>query len=409
MLLPASAMVRSVLVMAALVQLCRARISDPQLGFERNKVTGCPAEFQGACHCGVVPYGVDHVPTYVTNCTNAAFDDSTMLQHVPIETEVLIFVNNELYDLHFNIFGKESGLSQLHTVDLSNNHIQTIKGRTFHNVNNVTKLVLNDNDLYVVSKDFHPRMFSNFKSLEELQLRNAFSDKDVREKTDRYLSNLADTFKESGLVNLKALDLSENGFTDFKNASFFQSMPALETIALRSNKMSNLDVDLTLMPRLKSLDLSNNNFPFLRRATLSRISAVAGLGLNLSGNPLRCDCRMLDTYHYLLKSTGSVADKEEWRCYEANPSENVGKSLFEIDPRDLQCELKADPPAAHDLHVSYIVLGLVGVIFGVILAVVVFRHRRQVQSLALRVSEPVRNKFNYSSLDKKDIEAEMEV
>ncbi|KAG8176546.1 hypothetical protein JTE90_013995, partial [Oedothorax gibbosus] len=85
----------------------------------------CPEEFQDLCTCGLVQQAGKMV--YVTNCTNAGFDNTMMLRKLPPQTEVLIFVGNEVKDLPLNIFGQEVVYEKLRTIDFSNNHIQSIK------------------------------------------------------------------------------------------------------------------------------------------------------------------------------------------------------------------------------------------------------------------------------------------
>jgi hypothetical protein len=51
----------------------------------------------------------------------------------------------------------------------------------------VERLILNHNDLYIVSSLSHPRMFSNFVNLKELHLTNAFTEQIV---SQWYLLNL---------------------------------------------------------------------------------------------------------------------------------------------------------------------------------------------------------------------------
>lgn len=369
--------------------------------------TGCPAAFQTKCQCGLVPWGPNSRLTYVTNCTNTGFEDSTMLKHLPVETEVLVFVGNDVYDLHFNIFGQAANYSNLHTVDLSNNHIQTIKGRTFHNVHSVKTLILDDNDLYLTGKDHHPRMFSNFENLEELSLRNAFSDKDLRDKASRYVANLVATFNESKLTKLKILDLSENKISILENHRTFCQLPSLEKLFISKNHLFDFDQDLTCLSHLTTLDLSHNYFPCFSNTTVNRLNKP-GLALNLSGNPLRCDCSMRDTYQWIKKQDESrFPDKNLLRCRDGFPS-NIGQKLTDLQLGDLVCTVEVNHYMGH-LQVSYVVLSLILLIFAIVIGVVLFRNRAEVKALASRLSQPLRNKLNYSSLDRRDNETEMEV
>lgn len=59
---------------------------------------------------------------------------------------------------------------------MSNNHIKIIKGQSYHHVKNVRRLILDFNDISLEPARSHPRIFSNFISLEELHLTDAFED-----------------------------------------------------------------------------------------------------------------------------------------------------------------------------------------------------------------------------------------
>ncbi len=75
----------------------------------------------------------------------------------------------------WNIFGKMKDYPQLDTIDMSNNNIKEIKGKTYHRVQNVRTLILNHNQLNITGDRNHPRIFSNFINLQSLHLTNAFT------------------------------------------------------------------------------------------------------------------------------------------------------------------------------------------------------------------------------------------
>ncbi|XP_013777249.1 trophoblast glycoprotein-like isoform X2 [Limulus polyphemus] len=362
----------------------------------------CPAEFQGKCHCGEVPYGPQGKLTYVTNCTNTNFTDAVMLKELPLETEVLIFTGNHIPDLPFNVFGTAAFYSRLHIIDMSNNHIQSIKGKTFHHVKFVKKLVLNDNDLYIVSKDEHPRMFKNFYNLEELHLKNAFT-----EKVSNYLYNLEVAFQDSQLDNLRVLNLEQNEFSSILNENFFCSMPSLTEIHVGGNRMKDFRLNSTCLPRLNLVDLSNNNIQGLKNSTMHLLDAVPGLEVNLTGNPFECDCHLVDMYRWLATTKTRVTGKERFQCVTGFPPKNVRKLISHVPLYDLECPLKRTDFHGH-LSASYGVMVLIIVICVVMVSLLVYRHRWAIYEFARSWSQPIRNKMKYSSLDKRE-EAEMEV
>ncbi|XP_013794056.1 phospholipase A2 inhibitor-like [Limulus polyphemus] len=364
----------------------------------------CPVEFQGRCRCGRVPYGPHGILTYVTNCTNTNFDDTHMLLKLPVETEVLIFTGNYIPDLPLNILGKVKKYGQLHTIDMSNNHIQSIKGKTFHHVEFVKKLVLNDNDLYIVSKDVHSRMFSNFYQLEELHLKNAFTEK-VR--VDDYFYNLVTVFKDSNLNHLQVLNLEENEFRSMLNENFFCYMRTLMKIYMKGNRMTDFRLNTTCLPRLEILDLSENEIPYLTNQTLHRFDAVPGLEINLAGNPFQCDCYLVDMYRWLTTTKTRVINKETFQCFSGFPRTNAWKLVNHVPLHDLKCPLKLSDFQNH-ISASVVVLVLLIIICVVLVSVLTYRHRQAIYIFARSWFQPFNSKMKYSSMDKRD-ETEMEV
>ncbi|GFS62365.1 uncharacterized protein TNIN_278711 [Trichonephila inaurata madagascariensis] len=361
---------------------------------------GCPSEFQHLCQCGFVPYGHSKKLTYVTNCTNAGFDNAIMLRSLPPMTQVLIFVGNEIRDLPLNVFGQEIVYDKLHTIDFSNNHIQTIKGRTFHNVANVTQLILNDNDLYIISKDHHPRMFSNFVNLRELHLRNAFTEKI---KAGDYLNNLAEIFENSSLNHLRVLNMENNEISGIYNGEFC-SLPALEELYLGDNHLKDIPMNFSCLKYLKMLDVGNNFIPYLTDQTIKSLELTEHLTLNLTSNPFKCDCRMTPTYQWMKSTLLNLVNREHFYCYDGFPP-NIGKTVLSVHPSDLQCVPNLIKIEYHSSASIVLTVGLIGLV--IVVSVLLYKNRVTVGNYMHRVFQPIRSKFHYVSLERR--EATMDV
>lgn len=161
----------------------------------------CGPAFKNRCYCLTTCY--DDRLQYVVNCTNTGFQDTSPLLHLPNDTQVsirrinpkytdkvvnknkffnpfflihkvLIFTGNELEELPWNVFGTLDNLPYLRVIDMSNNNIREIRGKAYHHVQHVERLILNFNKLSLDPARSHPRVFSNFVSLLELHLTNAF-------------------------------------------------------------------------------------------------------------------------------------------------------------------------------------------------------------------------------------------
>ncbi|GIY02023.1 uncharacterized protein CEXT_526521 [Caerostris extrusa] len=356
--------------------------------------TGCPSEFKEMCECGFKSN--EHgKKIYVTNCTNAGFDNAMMLRNLPPNTEVLIFVGNEIRDLPLNIFGQETVYEKLHTIDFSDNRIQTIKGRTFHNVANVTKLILNDNDLYIISKDHHPRMFSNFVNLKELHLRNAFTEKI---KAGDYLNNLVEIFENSSLNHLRVLNMENNEISGIYQGEFC-SLPALEELYLADNHLKDIPLNFSCLNYLKVLDVGNNFIPYLSDKTIKSLEVTKHLKLNLTSNPFECDCRMTQTYHWMKSTSLTLVNREHFYCYDGFPP-NIGKTVLSVHPSDLQC---VPDLIEVNYHTSAFIVLTIGLAFiAIVLSVLIYKNKTTVGIYVNRMIRPIQNKFHYVSLERRD-------
>ena len=90
--------------------------------------------------------------------------------------KVLIFTGNYLEVLPWNVFGTLDSFPDLRVIDMSNNKISEIRGKSYHHVQHVERLILDFNTLSLDPGKSHPRVFSNFVSLLELHLTDAFED-----------------------------------------------------------------------------------------------------------------------------------------------------------------------------------------------------------------------------------------
>ena len=151
------------IIVAALV-IVIVLISETKSIIQADEYTSCnKSTMLRDCNCGQTYY--DGGIRYVVNCTDTAFKNTSMLTQLPPQVEVLIFTGNDIAQLPINVFGQLNQLSKLQTIDMSNNKIQLIRGKTYHHVPNVKKLILNHNDLEIEDDNHYSRIFSNFGNL----------------------------------------------------------------------------------------------------------------------------------------------------------------------------------------------------------------------------------------------------
>jgi len=373
---------------------------------------GCPTQFQQRCTCGLGQYPLSaHTEhKYIVNCTDAGFTDALMLQHLPEETEILLFTGNRLGELPTNIFGTTGNYDFLSVVDLSNNYITFIPGRTFHKVSSVQTLYLNHNDIEISERE-RPRMFSNFDSLVNLHLTNAFTE---NTNSSYYLLSLEDIFYMSDLSLVVKLHLEQNEiYTIGKNASIFCELKALQQLYLGDNKLSDLDFRLDCMPDLTYVDLQRNMIKRLSEDAMHRIDqkvkySPEPVTVEFKQNPFACDCLSKGFINWLQSTSVTVRDLKIYRCNDGIPKTNIGKMLTEVDTDHLHCSNEhfrhvAPPPAEGYSSSAVGVLSfLLAFVSSILLAVAVY-HRQWVRGQVVSRWEYLTRKVGYSGLAAEEI------
>lgn len=283
-------------------------------------INKCHSKLLETCFCGPVYY--ERHERFVVNCTDTGFTDTNMLSNLPEETEVLIFTGNHITELPWNVFGSYVNLSNLKVIDMSNNGIRDIKGKSYHHVPNVQRLILNHNNLSISSDAddgnyHHPRVFSNFINLQELHLTNAFQD-----NTDAKLANdLHDIFVNSNLTKLFRLHLEQNEIKNFKDKNVFCDLPNLEQLYLGDNYLPGLNFNVSCLKKLEFLDLEANNISRLTQAELNDLDRLSypfankSLIIDIGQNKFRCDNSITKLYVWMHETNVTVRNRDHLQCY----------------------------------------------------------------------------------------------
>lgn len=286
-----------------------------------NADSSCGSAFRGKCSCGITTY--DFRSQYVVNCTNEGFSNTSVLEHMPSEVEVVIFTGNVLANLPWNIFGKINEYPKLRVIDMSNNHIRDIRGKTYHHVQLVERLILNHNNLSISPNDdeanhLHPRIFSNFINLRALHLTNAFQDYSSPELSQ----DLHAIFTNSNLTHLNKLHLEQNEISRFKDKNVFCELPQLQDLHMGDNNLKELNFNVMCLHHLRFLDLERNRFEALKARdmeALEMLENAAGrtetLIVDFGLNPFACDCTVLPFVKWLQSTNVTVRRKEQLMCY----------------------------------------------------------------------------------------------
>ncbi|XP_057335574.1 phospholipase A2 inhibitor [Microplitis mediator] len=280
-----------------------------------NKQTAnleCGPAFENRCYCSRICYEGKH--QYVVNCTNSQFSTTQPLAHLPNKTQVLIFTGNTLRKLEWNIFGTLDRIPSLQVIDMSNNKITEISGKAYHHVKNVQRLYLDFNELSLDSQSNHPRVFSNFISLLELHLTDAFEDGNPKNLAE----TLHDIFFNSHLNQLIKLHLEQNEISEFKDPNVFCNLPNLLDLHLGDNTLNALHFNLSCLHKLRFLDLQRNNFTRILDRDLKTLDTFAkhnqSVTIDLSNNPLECSCKLNPFIEWMNKTKIFVRNKNLYMC-----------------------------------------------------------------------------------------------
>lgn len=273
----------------------------------------CSSDFSSQCQCGEEMFL--NKRQYVVNCTNTGFRDALLLQRLPPRTQVLIFNGNVIKDLPWNVFGTLNNFEQLRVVDMSNNCIQEIRGKSYHRVANVERLILNHNQISISSGEpnhHHPRVFSNFENLVELHLTDAFADNSPEDLA----SDLHDIFFNSDLSQLRKLHLEQNEITQFQDPRVFCDLPNLQDLHLGQNSLQGIHFELSCLTQLRFLDLERNKIRSLSDEDMATLDWFPehnrSLTIDISDNPLTCDCHRF--YSWLQNTKVEVRNKNKLHC-----------------------------------------------------------------------------------------------
>uniref|UniRef100_A0A5S6QGB8 LRRCT domain-containing protein n=1 Tax=Trichuris muris TaxID=70415 RepID=A0A5S6QGB8_TRIMR len=321
----------------------------------------CNLPVANGCHCSAV----------IINCTNTAYTDVGIFERIHQSypsLNTLLMVGNRFKLLRGYLFGYRTADLPLAQLDLRNNSIWTIETNALMGLENLETLILNDNALRVVADvEKMQSVFWPLSNLRILQLNRAFDQRSSSKERLRWVTVM---LNHSALANLEYLHLEGNQLP-YLPADIFCPLPSLQFLYLGNNSLSYFLPNAACIRNLRQLNLSANRFARIGSPFVQLVTGLPNLqALYLGQNPWHCSCELANFVAWL-KSSAQVADRNGLLCRTAIPGQLIGRSLVNVDEKDLRC---SEGHVGHAYGI-YVVcsLALIGLLL--LLACVFFANR----------------------------------
>lgn len=177
-------------------------------------------------------------------------------------------------------------------------------------------------------------MFSNFDSLRELHLTDAFLDYTSADLAEQ----LHTIFTNSNLNQLEKLHLEQNEIRSFADRKVFCDLRNLTDLYIGDNELKELNFDIECLPNLRFIDLQANKIErftekdFISFDSFSRNNRT--LGIDIHNNPLVCDCVVNNLYFWLRKTKVAVRNNGTIQCHCLH---DVNHTIFLNDYHERDC------------------------------------------------------------------------
>ena len=342
-------------------------------------------------------------PTIIT-CDKAGFTNKTIktaLTKLPPSVDVLRIKGDVLEELPLNIFGKADNQRKLEILDLSNNHIRRIHGKTFHHVKTVKHLILDNNDLYMADK---VNMFSNFVNLTMLSLNDALDDE---MEGGKHTVQLYQVVYSVAMTKLETVFLNDNNLKDGTLVILYY-LPALKHLHLSRNQLEYVHLESSWLESVEMLNLTNNSISGLSEKATQALEKAhnlrkssAQITIDITENPINCNCTARQFIEWLNKTEVNIYKKETLTC--ATPSVLKGRRILSLKPEEVEhCSISKSPTKTRG---SIIAVGVIVGIIGVLFIIVMYMNRKGVKKRvagavhSVRMALGVYNHHGYTNVE----------
>ncbi|XP_072530745.1 trophoblast glycoprotein a [Salminus brasiliensis] len=282
---------------------------------------------------------------------------------IPAYTRNLFITGNRISRIGLESF---RGLDNVTTLSLSNNRISEVESHAFSSLHSLRSLDLSSNQLVLI----HPEAFTvQGHMLRELNLSRALYNHSS-------VTDLATSFRWSGLEGLLGLDLSSNGLIYLPPRIFFP-LGNLRRLQLANNSIVSIyNETFSSLGNLEELDLSLNALKTFREEDLVELEHMPQAKLHLGQNPYTCTCGIEPFAAWLNTSQERVVDAERLVC--VFPVELRNTSLLLAGKLVLGCHRAGDSDNLA-LQTSYVFLGLVLGFVGLMFLFVLYLNRKGIK------------------------------
>lgn len=301
-------------------------------------------------------------------CQN--LDLNAIPHSLPNDTKFLFVTGNNISLLGADSFPDR--LEQLTDLYLSGNELESVDAKVFDNLPNLVRLDLSNNNIQHFSK----RAFPHNNVLKVLNLSGCLSNKSL-------VDVFTDVTQGGNLQQLTDLDLSNNNLV-IPPVNMLSALPGLVNLSLQNSSIVSIPNGTLWVPPLRDLDLRDNSLTDLSHSTMAELSLKPGLRVRLAGNPWRCDCFIEESLAWLKNST-QVTDLDDLTCSE--PEGLRRQPLLRLERSQLECSGVME----RVLETSYVFLGLVLALIGVIFLLVLYLNRKGIKRWMYNIRDACRD------------------
>ncbi|XP_029924244.1 trophoblast glycoprotein-like [Myripristis murdjan] len=274
-------------------------------------------------------------------------EDTEVPAGIPEWTSTLILRGNNISTLQRGAFTTNGTELEMTTLSLSYNGIQAIEPYAFVGLPRLHLLDLSHNRLVSISA----RAFHGLLELRSLYMNNS-------------------------LMSTAAVQLS--------SALGTQSLRNLHILELAGNQLKSIPLIRLDIYNLHTLVLINNSIETIGRENVSSLYQQRRIRVYLYMNPFRCNCD-LEAFYYWLKNSSQCPDAGRLLCSE--PEAKRGFPLEKLRGEDVDCmneNLEA---------VSYVFLGIVLALIGVVFLMVLYLNREGIKRWLNNIREACRDQM----------------